>query len=161
MSRNWDNCRFPDLDSTTAYSKNCRCNRCVAAFIEKKEKKRKLEKESQDWFQLCVENRIKSKNLAFIKKIKPLEERCLEYAIRTRLMAQQRANEMLLLPHLSLTEQYEELEIYKKCYLLTESTGIPHEVDHIIPLSRGGLHQPSNLQILTQEENRKKGNRIL
>ena len=161
MSINWDNCRFPKEDSTTAYSKNCRCNRCVTAFIEKKEKKRKLEKESQDWFQLCVANRIKSKNLAFIKKIKPLEERCLEYAIRTRLMAQQRANEMKLLPHLSLTEQYEELEIYKKCYLLTESTGITHEVDHIIPLSRGGLHHPSNLQILTLHENRTKGNKIL
>lgn len=33
-----------------------------------------------------------------------------------------------------------------------------YEVDHIRPLSRGGKHELSNLQYLTREENRKKGN---
>lgn len=36
-----------------------------------------------------------------------------------------------------------------------------HEVDHIIPLSRGGLHHEDNLQYLTIRENRKKGNRYI
>ncbi len=40
---------------------------------------------------------------------------------------------------------------------MTSETGIPHEVDHIIPISKGGLHHQDNLQILTQQENRKKG----
>ena len=31
-----------------------------------------------------------------------------------------------------------------------------YEVDHIIPLAKGGLHHPNNLQILTKSENRKK-----
>jgi len=31
-----------------------------------------------------------------------------------------------------------------------------YEVDHIIPISRGGLHSPENLQYLTISENRKK-----
>ena len=35
-----------------------------------------------------------------------------------------------------------------------------HEVDHIIPVSRGGLHHEDNLQYLPVTENRKKGNRI-
>jgi len=35
-----------------------------------------------------------------------------------------------------------------------------YEIDHIIPLSRGGLHHQDNLQYLTPTENRKKGNRI-
>jgi 5-methylcytosine-specific restriction endonuclease McrA len=39
---------------------------------------------------------------------------------------------------------------------LTEQTGIKHEVDHIWPISKGGPHLPWNLQVLTQEENRKK-----
>lgn len=51
--------------------------------------------------------------------------------------------------------------IYKQAHTLTKQTGVKHHVDHIIPL-RGknvsGLHIPSNLQILTAEENLKKGN---
>ena len=35
-----------------------------------------------------------------------------------------------------------------------------HEVDHIIPLSKGGLHHEDNLQYLTIAENRSKGNRV-
>ncbi len=36
-----------------------------------------------------------------------------------------------------------------------------YEVDHIIPVSKGGLHCLSNLQYLTISENRKKSNKIL
>ena len=36
-----------------------------------------------------------------------------------------------------------------------------YEVDHIIPISKGGLHDLSNLQYLTIQENRKKSNKIL
>jgi hypothetical protein len=35
-----------------------------------------------------------------------------------------------------------------------------HEVDHIIPISKGGLHSIENLQYLTISENRKKSNKI-
>jgi len=36
-----------------------------------------------------------------------------------------------------------------------------YEVDHIIPISRGGLHTLENLQYLTITENRRKSNKIL
>ena len=36
-----------------------------------------------------------------------------------------------------------------------------YEVDHIIPLSKGGLHHQDNLQYLTADENRRKGSKIL
>ena len=36
-----------------------------------------------------------------------------------------------------------------------------YEVDHIIPISKGGLHSLSNLQYLPRLENRKKSNKIL
>ena len=36
-----------------------------------------------------------------------------------------------------------------------------YEVDHIIPLTKGGLHHQDNLQYLTVLENRKKGNRLV
>lgn len=35
-----------------------------------------------------------------------------------------------------------------------------YEVDHIIPISKGGKHHITNLQYLTMQENRRKGNRI-
>ena len=36
-----------------------------------------------------------------------------------------------------------------------------HEVDHIIPISKGGLHTLENLQYLTMPENRRKSNKIM
>ena len=36
-----------------------------------------------------------------------------------------------------------------------------HEVDHIIPISKGGLHTLENLQYLTIAENRRKSNKII
>lgn len=52
-------------------------------------------------------------------------------------------------------------EIYCEAKRLTGETGIPHEVDHIIPISKGGKHHEDNLQIITMSENRKKHSKIL
>ena len=54
-------------------------------------------------------------------------------------------------------------EFYSQSVELTRLTGIKHEVDHIIPLNHSkvcGLHVPANMQILTQEQNRKKSNKF-
>jgi len=52
-------------------------------------------------------------------------------------------------------------EFYIVAELKTKETGIPHEVDHIIPISKGGLHHQNNLQVITRTENRSKGNKII
>lgn len=55
------------------------------------------------------------------------------------------------------------LEIYKKAHELTSSTGVKHQVDHIVPITSKlvcGLHVQNNLQILDKIENIKKGNRM-
>ena len=47
--------------------------------------------------------------------------------------------------------------IYRQRDMVSEWTGLTYEVDHIIPLARGGKHHPNNLQLLTAFENRSKG----
>jgi 5-methylcytosine-specific restriction endonuclease McrA len=52
-------------------------------------------------------------------------------------------------------------EFYRMAELKTKETGIPYEVDHIIPISKGGLHHQNNLQVITRTENRSKSNKII
>ena len=52
--------------------------------------------------------------------------------------------------------------IYRKARALTESTGVEHHVDHIVPIQSDlvcGLHCEQNMQILTAAENISKFNR--
>lgn len=51
----------------------------------------------------------------------------------------------------------EEMEQIQLFYL---ECPIGYEVDHIIPISKGGKHHISNLQYLTKQENRKKGAKL-
>lgn len=50
-----------------------------------------------------------------------------------------------------------DLELIKKIY---ESAPNGYQVDHIIPLSKGGLHHQDNLQYLTAKENQSKNNSL-
>jgi 5-methylcytosine-specific restriction endonuclease McrA len=49
---------------------------------------------------------------------------------------------------------------YKEAVRLKEETGIEHHVDHIIPISRGGVDHELNYQILTAEQNLQKSNKM-
>jgi len=53
-------------------------------------------------------------------------------------------------------------ELYEVARKLTEQTGIPHEVDHVIPLQGknvSGFHVENNLQVIPASENRRKSNK--
>ena len=68
--------------------------------------------------------------------------------------AKRRAN--LKLAHDESANEKKIQDFYIKARRLTEESGIRHEVDHIIPISKGGKHHEDNLQILTRSENRRK-----
>lgn len=78
--------------------------------------------------------------------------------------AKRRAAKRRAIPKWATTE--EEVckikALYLECKLLNDSTGIEHNVDHIVPLSSDfvcGLHCLDNLQILLGSINKKKNNR--
>lgn len=53
------------------------------------------------------------------------------------------------------------LEFYEEAKLLTNFTGIPYEVDHIIPICKGGKHHQDNLRVVTRKQNRVKGGKLV
>ena len=67
--------------------------------------------------------------------------------------AKRRALKLEQTPILTQQEALDIQLLYKLAQQLTELGGTKYHVDHIIPLSKGGLHHPDNLQVLTQRDN--------
>lgn len=80
-------------------------------------------------------------------------------------VASKRSRKRLAQPNWLNQKELTRIEkIYKKSVELSEKTGAPHDVDHIIPLigeNVCGLHVPWNLEVSTASENRSKGNKII
>lgn len=66
-------------------------------------------------------------------------------------------------PHWLTDKHYAEMAaMYKIAKQQAKITGVPHHVDHIVPLQGenvSGLHVPWNLQVITATENMSKGNK--
>ena len=102
------------------------------------------------------------------------KERLAEYQKQWRLAnpgksnartARRRAARRKAIPKWLTKEHYLETEAkYIEAVNKSKETGIPHEVDHEIPL-RGdnvcGLHVPWNLKVITKSENRKKSKKFI
>ena len=77
--------------------------------------------------------------------------------------AKRNAQKLQATPFWLNKSQLIEIEnFYAKAVLLTTSTGISHQVDHVVPLQGEtvcGLHVPWNLQVITAAENAAKRNR--
>lgn len=83
--------------------------------------------------------------------------------IRHREYQQRReAGKIKATPRWLTQDQLEQMRAtYAEAQRLTDVTGIPHHVDHIIPLTHPdvqGLHVPWNLQVLPYDENIRKNN---
>jgi len=65
-------------------------------------------------------------------------------------------------PELTEIEKEQIKQIYEERSRLNDAAGyILYHVDHKVPLSKGGLHHPSNLTILKATENIIKGSRLV
>ena len=144
-------CMYPQFAPLTAYCKRCRCLRCV----EEKRKKDKLYNQSK-------KGKMYRKLYEASKTAKESQKRYRQSKKGkvTNINKTSRRRAKIKCP-LSLGDKEQIRLIYEECYRITQETGIPHHVDHIIPLALGGLHHPSNLQILTAEENMKKGCKLI
>lgn len=78
--------------------------------------------------------------------------------------AKRRARKLRACPPWLTEEQLKAIEsFYKDAKAQFKRTGVPHHVDHIVPLQGrnvSGLHVPWNLQILTASDNSKKSNKL-
>ena len=89
-----------------------------------------------------------------------------EYAKRNKVRVnakngERRARRLRQTPRWAWQEKDEIEKLYQEAATLQESSGIPHEVDHIVPLNHpkvSGLHCLANLRVVTQTENREKWN---
>lgn len=61
---------------------------------------------------------------------------------------------------LAAEERQAVLDKYAFCRMWSALTKIPHHVDHIVPLAKGGKHVVANLQILTAKANISKGAKL-
>ncbi len=62
---------------------------------------------------------------------------------------------------LTHSEREEMLLLEKTRRELCKETGREYHIDHIIPLSRGGLHHPTNTRIIEGKDNLLKSNQLL
>lgn len=62
-------------------------------------------------------------------------------------------------PH-SIIERLMVANYYEDAARLSRGTGVPHHVDHIWPIKRGGPHLPWNLRVILGSENCRKGARL-
>jgi hypothetical protein len=81
----------------------------------------------------------------------------MKYESKTTPRRRQRIREQT--PTLTPEQKLDIIEVYKLRDRLTQDTGITHEVDHIVPISKGGSHTPDNLQVITKDANRRKYNK--
>ena len=162
-------CLYPHVAPRTGYNYGCRCKRCKHARSAYDYRTRNVAKTAATaklYYKNNVE-KVKAYGAMYYqknaerKKLKmKIPVNAIRGSIRTAKRRMMRIDKHLV-PPLTPDEQVRLYKIYETRYYLTESTGVIHHVDHIVPGSKGGLHHPDNLQILTASENCKKKDKIL
>jgi len=120
---------------------------------------------TNEWRQKLSENHrdVSGKNNPmfgkdFSDKNNPNYKHGLSYtrAYDNQISSKRRAMKLNQTPILTENEK-SKVEMY---YKVSQYLGEDWEIDHIIPLSKGGPHHPDNLQVVTKEYNLQKSNKL-
>lgn len=120
-------------------------------------KKKKAEYDSRPERKACRVAYMKTENykLSYVKYRKSRKGRALSRKVANT----RRARKAKVLTELTEEKLCEIQQIYTHAVRVSKKLQIPFEVDHTVPLSKGGLHHPLNLQVVPAVWNRRKGDR--
>ena len=110
--------------------------------------------ERKQVMQARIERYTKTHQKQCAKRWKANTRRRIETGQHQALLHKRRAKMVTVL---TKREQQKIAQIYRVARLLTKRYGVQYEVDHVIPVARGGKHHPDNLQVLRWDINRAKG----
>jgi len=126
---------------------------CKSCQAEYKRKWNKDNKKSKAKYQLRWEKENKEIRRSIRKKYRKTDR---GKALHCEQSQRRRANKLNSLASLTELEKLEIEIMYEEVSML----GKGWHVDHIVPLSKGGLHHPDNLQIVSSMYNVRKSDRI-
>jgi len=113
---------------------------------------------TRNWVKANRERNNKSRRDARNKNIILFREKCAEYRNKSRHLrianqAKRRVSKKTT--SILLTESQKKIIkcFYEQAQRLKNKLGINFHVDHIVPISKGGLHAPTNLQVLPEKIN--------
>jgi len=154
-------------DGLRSKCRSCRAIEAVIYNSTRKEqisahgKKYRKEKKEQISAQRAIHSREKAKEIAVYEKAWRLAN---PGKINAK-TARRRAAKLRATPPWLTKKHWKLIEDkYVEAAKLTKETGIPHEVDHIVPLQGinvRGLHVPWNLRVVTRPINRRKSRKVL
>lgn len=110
--------------------------------------------------QARIDRYVESNREACTARWKANTQRRIETGEHQMLCGKRRRRLEVNTPEMTAAEKAKLAQFYRVARLMTRRYGVPFEVDHVVPLSKGGAHHPSNLQILTAAENRRKSAKL-
>jgi hypothetical protein len=121
----------------------------------RKKNKDKCDKLRKSWFDRNPEKTAEMRRRASLKYAKNNRDKCSVRENKRRQLKEASNN--------ILSEDDKKLMqiIYQCRKRIYDCSGLNFHVDHIMPLSKGGLHIPLNLRIIPARENLKKHNKIV
>lgn len=161
--------KYVRKDGTIAYYRMSECRQCNAyrGVQYQKNNKRTVNAKNKKWRDRNKEkcNRLvhewwlknKERRSKKIREWKKANQYRLTEAQRNREISKRQATP-------KWADRDKMLAFYERAARLSAETGIPHHVDHIVPIISElvcGLHVENNLQILAASENLKKSNKLI